>query len=790
MLYGQTIKGNKKVSTADLEPFYKQEANSKFLGLPIHPFLYIYTQGARFYKREKVESQTTEVTQKYDDKINQSEGKAAKVKRLKKRRDKKLEKLQKQLEEGNFLMRMGEAPTIFDSSLTKQTAEQMNFYLKSKGFFNGKVGYRYQLDTAKQIARISYQVVENIPYKVRDTNYVTPNPRMDSLLNSAIKESPIKLGDNYDEDKINSERERIDKIMKNNGYYNFSRQYVTFSIDSTVVDTTITDTTRQGHHVDITTIINKPLGQERHTLYRISDVFFTTDASTNSRSRRFVRDTTVYRRIHYLERESQYSKKVLNSKVLIRPGRLYSLENTIKTQQLLSSLDIFKFANIYYDTTGGKFVANIFTSPIEKYTYTAEGGGTVSQGLPGPFGSLDFKIRNVFGGLEIFEVRGTGSIEGQASVLSNTKVYASQEANFTTSLTFPRIIFPTPFKYNFNRYNPRTRLLAGYTYTNRPEYKRFNFKGSMSYTWQPDQKRQYTVTLIDVNRVYSTLTSDFKDELDTLKNRGSNLYRSFQKGFVSSVSASYTYNGNISTMEQHTNRARYLRIYAESGGTTLNFLNLTPVGIENDSLKNGLQFYRFVKLNTDFRYYIPWGKKKTWAFRTNVGVANAYGKNGTLPYEKFFFAGGSNSVRAWAPRRLGLGSMPDSIRLDGTYDYSIEQPGDILLEASAELRFDVISFLEGAFFVDAGNVWLNRPNKAYPNGNFDFNRFYKEIALGAGIGFRLDFSFLILRFDIATKVYDPGRPAGDRWSIRNIMWKSPFGEKRQTVLNLGIGYPF
>ncbi len=158
-------------------------------------------------------------------------------------------------------------------------------------------------------------------------------------------------------------------------------------------------------------------------------------------------------------------------------------------------------------------------------------------------------------------------------------------------------------------------------------------------------------------------------------------------------------------------------------------------------MRNGLQFYRFLRFNSDFRYYIPQGKHSTWAFRVNVGIAHAYGPSKSLPYEKFFFAGGSNSVRAWAPRRLGLGGSRDSIRTDGVYDYSYEQPGDILLEASAEYRRDIISFLEGAVFIDAGNTWLTRADSNNVNGDFKFNRFYKEIAVGGGVGLRFDFSF-------------------------------------------------
>jgi outer membrane protein insertion porin family len=225
-------------------------------------------------------------------------------------------------------------------------------------------------------------------------------------------------------------------------------------------------------------------------------------------------------------------------------------------------------------------------------------------------------------------------------------------------------------------------------------------------------------------------------------------------------------------------------------------LDWADPGFRGDSLE-GSQLYRYFKLSNDFRYYLPAGRKSSWAFRVNIGIARPYGQSTVLPYERFFFVGGSNSIRAWPPRRLGPGSDPDvmdSTRNDGTIDYGrnyqFEQPGDILLETSAEYRFDIVSFLEGAVFVDAGNVWVWKSQLNQPEGQFRWNRFYKEIAVGTGFGLRLDFSFLILRFDVGIKAYDPGKPAGQKFMLKNLSFNRPFGERQQTVLNVGIGYPF
>jgi hypothetical protein len=300
------------------------------------------------------------------------------------------------------------------------------------------------------------------------------------------------------------------------------------------------------------------------------------------------------------------------------------------------------------------------------------------------------------------------------------------------------------------------------------------------------------VAPIDANLVNTPfLSTNFQKTLDTLAIQGSNLFRSFQRTFFSSINATYTYNDNPGGLVKE---ARYHRLYLESGGTTLNLANLISPNFKNDSIE-GIQLSRFFKFSHDFRYYLPAGRKSNWAFRLNVGIASPYGQSTVMPYERYFFVGGSNSIRAWPSRRLGPGADPDDLiansnDIDYSRNYSNEQPGDILLEASAEYRFDIISFLEGAVFVDAGNVWVWRSQFNKPEGAFRFNQFYKQIAVGPGVGLRMDFSFLIVRLDMGVKAYDPGKPVGQRWMINQINSRWPFVARQQAVFNVGIGYPF
>jgi outer membrane protein assembly factor BamA len=213
--------------------------------------------------------------------------------------------------------------------------------------------------------------------------------------------------------------------------------------------------------------------------------------------------------------------------------------------------------------------------------------------------------------------------------------------------------------------------------------------------------------------------------------------------------------------------------------------------VKRDFVDNrSLAYFQFLKFQADFRRYMPLTPRQTFAYRLNLGLAKPYGvSNGVLPYEKYFFAGGSTSIRAWQPRRLGPGSYAPNRNEDGSFDYRFEQPGEILLEGMFELRSKIYGYFDGVFFVDLGNSWTFSPDPTRPGANFQFDKFYKDLAVGTGKGLRMDFGFLILRLDMGVKAVDPARASGERFILGNFFSRF-LGEKGQTVFNVGIGYPF
>jgi len=777
LLYKQKIKGNENISSDRLDDLFTQKANRRILLLPISPYVAFYEIGKNNYNKEQVEQKKEEVLNTLSQKIElaRENERFNKATRLERKLNKQSEKLNTKLEEGNIFMRWGEPLAIYDSSATDRTKDQIQLFLESKGFFDAKVDYEVKGKGFKnRRVNVTYQIEENKSFVVDTVFYDVGGDRvMMSVLVGGARNSKVKAGDNYDQNKLTEERERLETLMKNNGYYTFSRQFVEFNVfrDS--------DTTSLALEI----IINRPQDAKMHKRYKLDEVNFTTDVNTQIGGVK--RTAEKFNAINYFYYDYAYKKRILDQRVFLRPGEFYSLEKTLNTQRQLANLDMFRFVNIKYDTAGGDFVANIFTSPLEKYQLSNEVGVNVNVtfGLPGPFYNVSLKNRNPFGGVEIMELSGRFGFEGVASLSDQTQVTTATEARANLSFTFPHFLFPfgTQLKSGFALLNPKTKTGLGFNYTKRPEYVRSNLNASYGYSWQNKKRWIFDLTVTDVNLIESELDKIFSDALDEQARFGRQLSRTFQPSFVSSSSINISKNFN--NYGQANSRASFIKFFAETGG---NLLNVDAIGdrINNDSLA----YFQFLKASVDYRTYIPYGKESTFAYRFHVGVAKPYGEfsEGLLPYEKYYFAGGSNSIRAWAPRRLGPGSFVETDE-EGNFIYSFEKPGEIILETSIEVRRNLISFLDGALFMDAGNVWSFSENDE-PGSDFQLDRFFNEIAIGTGFGLRIDFSFLIMRFDLAFKLYDPARDPGERWTIDE--WNLGTRDNYGPALNIGIGYPF
>lgn len=756
--------------------------------------------GLWYFDSEVEKALRDSIEVKFDERIEQAK-RDRKKQKLRNKKAKKIDAKNRNIKQGNQLMRWGEEPAIYNHNDTRLTVESIEQFLHSKGYFNAKI----DIDTADYeqlggvgkakrnlrnwFSRISgakhryinlnYHIALNNRFVIDSIVYAIEDTVLQSLIYEHLEDAPLKK-DYYDQKTLSEERDHLYNLASNNGYFEFSKQYIKFQIDSTQMgpDTLI-----------VREVINNPHGQNAHEIFYLDSIVFISDASL---SQRFQRTHEQYRDITFTFAKNRYSKKVLEWRIPLEQDDPYSRDLTIETQRQLSYLDNFKSININYDTTGNFFVANIFTTPFDKFQTSSEFGLSRTLGRPGPFININLKNRNTFRTLEILSFDANAKLEDLKSVREETGFtgnYTSRQFGAEAAITFPQFLFPlgSYYKNKIGRFNPKTRVSFSFLFEDRiNEYQRLRYTGSWAYSWQVRDQVRYTLTPFQLDLTDANTTGEFQDFLDSLSQNNNPYALAFESAVVSSTAFQLELNlGDYS----HGQDGAYLRFNAEIGG------NLSDV-FGNSLFGDSLQTFQYAKTQVDLRKIMRLSRHTNLAMRINVGLAYPYGDNRSLPYEKYFFAGGSNSIRAWKPRRLGPGSYgifeTDSEGNPTDFiDYNQEQRGELLIESSIEVRQDLVGFLQGALFIDAGNIWqvsntIVGQDAEGDDGIFRFNEFAKEIAVGTGVGLRFDLQFLIFRVDLGMKLIDPAQKPGERFVGRKIFTNF----NRNTELNIGIGYPF
>lgn len=775
MVYDNELVGINQADADALQQLLEQEPNTRILGTS--PGVMLYRLGSQFFDSSKVAAKRQKVIDQLNTlQLNKEEQSSELAYKRKGENLKlKLEGLDKKIEYGNTLMRTGNPVVILDSNLVEKSSKNMKGYLVNHGFFDATVDY--SISTKNKKASITYQIEENKPYLLDSVYTRVDNPELQNLIANFSSNSFLKKGQIYNQDDVTAERNRLEELLKNKGYYMFSKSYINFIAYQ--------DTAAKS--IRIEQIIQKPTFAESHQVYTIDSISLRINPPSDEFADRQIQ--TEYKGIDFSFYRDRYSAKILASRIQLQKGKPYNRTDALETQRLINSLDLFRFVNITFDTLGTSLTASIFTQPNQKYQLTNQLGMTITEQLPGPFFSTALRNRNFFRAGELLELNFRAGLEGVASA-TGQGVYQSSEINTSLSVIFPRFIIPFAPKtlQQFGKYNPNTRVQFGYLSTNRPEYNRNAINGQLGYTWSTRNNRQsFTINAADVSYIRTPFIQDeFLSILENLQTDGNNLIWSFLPSLISSFSGQTLINFNRYG-DFSARKASLLRIFGESGGTTLNLTNVR----RNDSPEISYANFQWLKGQVDFRRFYPINKKQTLAYRLNFGMARPYGVSvGILPYEKYFFAGGGTSIRAWQARRLGPGSSTPITGAGGNYDYRNEQPAEMILESMFEYRRKLFSYFDMAVFVDAGNSWMIGRDDARPGADFRYDRFYKEIAIGTGVGLRMDFDFLVIRLDLATKALDPARQEGQRWILDNIRLNKPFGERGQTVFNFGIGYPF
>jgi outer membrane protein assembly factor BamA len=692
----------------------------------------------------------------------------------------------------------GERPAIFDSAAAIQASHEMELYLNKVGYFYSTVEFNTSHKKKKKVTVI-YMVTPSAPYRLESVEYSIDDSLMLQFISKSKTETKIKPGAIYNAFDLDDERDRITEILQNNGYYYFNRDYIYFKIDSIPGD----------HQMKLKVLVKPNLVASAdepwkivalpHKQYFIRDIYIRPNfdplapAGTFADTIKYVREYKTGKKptlgdyyIIHQPNDHIHPRTIVQS-VFIRPGDPFRQLDISRTRSRVAELGIFSYSNIRFkpvtesDTSrGGLLDCSIDLSKRKLHSYTVETELTNSGGRPGIGLNFTYANCNIFRGSETLRLKARGALEAQkifgndAEYSSGTPFFNTIEAGLEVSIIFPRFLLPVNQERFPKYFRPKTTASLGYGYETRPEYERWLTNLSFGYDWKESERKRHQIFPLDWSVINVTLSPEFAQELenepnDLIKNQ-------YTDNLITALRYSFIYNTQDIRKIQNF---FYFKGNLETAGNMLN-LGSQVFNANTDSVGNyilfGIPFAQYVKLDGDFRFFNVITRNNSVAYRLFLGAGLPYGNAVYLPLEKGFYGGGANGMRGWPYRLLGPGSY------DNPED-NFDRMGDIQLEANIELRFPVYSFIKSALFADIGNIWLYKQQESYPNGEFKFDRFYKEFAMDVGLGLRLDFNFFILRVDFAIPLRDPANPENERWVLNQWQFSD-------VIINFGIGYPF
>jgi outer membrane protein assembly factor BamA len=692
-----------------------------------------------------------------------------------------LSNIQKEKGIHKFLRKIGEEPVIYDPYLTEKSMNQLGIYMKNKGYYNASISDSVIFKGKK--ANVTYYIKAGKPYTIKDITYAIEDTGIRKFYFADTINSLIKRGDLFDKDLVlQNERTRIERIMKTNGYYNFSREYVFFNWDSLFHKVNV--------EIQIENPINTNIGKEDfHKQYKVRKIIASRMPDPSVPNTYDNNNDTIDagRNIFLTDiQKLRINPKSFVQFIYIQSGRLYNESSIEETYTHVSSLNLFKLVDIKFteltnlpDTSNYLWLdCNIRLSPAVSQSYSADLEGTNSSGNIG--GGVHFKYRhiNLFGNAELLDLKVRGSIEFLKE--SKTNKYApGQEFGIESNIKFPTFLIPVRNKSFIKKYNPKTLLSLSYNYQDRPEFIRTVANIGFGYQWKQSRFQEHIFRPFEINYVdIKELSDDFEKFIS-----GKYIENSYRDHLITNMSYSYIYNSQNIKKNQNFD---YFRVNIESAGNTLSLFN-KQFTKRSDSISSyyqvlGIQYSQYLKTDFEYKYYNIINPTNNFVYRIFVGAAYPYANARAIPFEKRYFSGGANGLRGWQARSLGPGSSIEDTASWARYPNST---GDIKIELNFEYRFKLFWKLEGAFFMDAGNIWAIRKEDNREGGWFQPNSFYKELAMDSGLGFRLDFSFFIFRTDIGMKMRDPSQPIGERWILGNRkLVRDDF------AFQIGIGYPF
>lgn len=672
---------------------------------------------------------------------------------------------------------LGVEPTYYNKALTADSRRQIEDYLDYTGFFKSTVTTS-RVEKNKR-AKVTYRITPTKPYTIRDISYKINDSSIHKEIKKIENSFPVKENNIYNAFEMDKERDLIDNHLRDNGYFFFNKDFIVFEIDTNL---------RQ-RKADVALRIDG----DKHYKYKINKVFVypnfniqTANITVNDTvpfSFKIGRKKNPEYRFNFIYGSNpKVNLKTFNQVIQIHEGEYFSQKKVSQTYRALSSLRLYSLSNISFDTvSGGNDSIKLLncTVTLQKgklHHYNIQLEGTNSGGDLGALGSISYRNNNIFRGSEQLRISMRYGFQAQRveDYIIDEGIFNTKEFGVEASIMFPRFLSPISLHNFVIEYQPKTVLSTGYNMQIRPLYMRYIVTATYGYNWKTTNTIEHILTPINLNMVKVLPSELFAYLLDYETNQ--RVKDQYTDHLIFGLNYSFIYNNqNI----KKSNDFFYFKADIETSGNLLSLLNNTPIISESDNYHEilGIRYAQYFKYQFDFRYYHYFKNRNVFALRLVYGQGIAYGNSNDIPFEKSFYAGGSNGMRGWQFRALGPGEFKN---LSG---YDIEHIGDLQIETNIEYRFPLYGMIKGAVFGDFGNIWTLSNNESFPGGQFKFEKFYKQIAIDAGFGIRLDFSFFLIRLDIAAALRDPAFDEAERWRISKLQFKN-------LVWNFGIGYPF
>ena len=671
--------------------------------------------------------------------------------------------------------KLGEPPVLLSQVNLDGNVNVLRSYMVSKGFLQasgngetkikGKKGKAvYNINTGERYT------INNISFPTVDTSY-----QITKVISDNVKNTLLKKGDYYDLDIFKSERQRIDNDLKENGYYYFSPDFILLQVDSTI-----------GNHqanIDLKIKDNTPLPALQAYYMRNINIYPNYSLNRDSVIRYSTplqyKDFTIY------DPSKKYKPKLFESLIFFEKGEKYSRKDHSLSLNRLVNIGTFRFVKAEFKpidtlTSNNMDVDFLLTSLKKKALTFSVAITSKSNNFVGSEVKLTHLNRNVFKGAEQLNLSLSGGFEKQISGQSARANSYSLGAE--ARLLFPRFILPIFNFKSYNSYVPKTHITIGAQMLNRANYYTLlSGKGEFGYIWKGNPYNEHVFNPLSVSYIKTANTTD---SFDRMLARVPTLKRNFENQFIIGTNYTFTYNNQFQDMRR--NNFAFTGS-AESAGNIVNLF--LPAGDDGKKRLFNTVTNQYLRLETDFRNYykIKPAGKLTWASRLNIGAGFPHGNSDVLPYVRQFFAGGSNDIRAFRARSLGPGTF--NVNKDKLQLFA-DQGGDIKVMLNTELRARLFSIVHGAAFIDAGNIWLSKEDTARVGGKFKFGNMLSEMAVGGGVGLRIDARIFVVRFDLAMPFRKPYLPKGERWVFDQVDFGDRLWRRQNLILNIGIGYPF